>query len=161
MLAMRTVDLSRILTFIIAVLTVVTICPAWAQDFDFTGVWSCDDGGTYYIEQIDNVIWWYSEQSTTTSGWTNVAQGIVVGKTIALSWADVPKGDSSGSGSLVLDVISNLELKVREEQGTFAGTTWNRQHTLSHGQQQSTGKMTHSSVPSTGGSMTHSPVPIT
>jgi hypothetical protein len=59
---MRTVDLSRILTFIIAVLTVVTICPAWAQDFDFTGVWSCDDGGTYYIEQIDNVIWWYGEQ---------------------------------------------------------------------------------------------------
>lgn len=33
---------------------------AFAQE-DLTGVWSCDDGGTYFIRQVGNIVWWYGE----------------------------------------------------------------------------------------------------
>lgn len=41
--------------------------------------------------------------------WTS---GTVVDNTVELSWADIPKGEASLSGTLMLNVASDDELKV-------------------------------------------------
>ncbi len=45
--------------FIASILLIaVSISSSFAQT-DLTGTWSCDDGGSYYLRQIDDNIWWY------------------------------------------------------------------------------------------------------
>lgn len=98
---------------------------------NLTGVWNCDDGGLYYIRQLDDAIWWYGEQSSTNPGWSNVAEGIIRGNTINLNWSDVPKGETVNSGILVLNTISNNQLTATQKTGGFGGSTWTRQTTSS------------------------------
>jgi hypothetical protein len=106
-----------------------------------TGVWSCNDGGTYYIKQIGDIIWWYGESAHPVV-WSNVARGTISGRTITLEWADVPKGKSGGSGTLVLykvpgpamyvigapDNVSEevKALAIQSETGGFGGSWWNK-----------------------------------
>lgn len=47
---------------------------------DLTGVWSCDDGGVYYIRQLGNIVWWDGEEDETNPGWANVARGTISGR---------------------------------------------------------------------------------
>jgi len=91
---------------------------------DLTGVWSCNDGGTYYLKQIDSVLWWDGDGSTET--FSNVAYGTIDGNTITLEYADVPEGRASGYGNLVLNIISNDELEAREKPESYGGSHWVR-----------------------------------
>lgn len=93
---------------------------------DLTGVWSCDDGGIYYIRQLGNIVWWDGEKDEANSGWANVARGTISGDTVTLDYADVPEGNSDGYGTLVLDIISNDELKAREKPASYGGSRWVR-----------------------------------
>lgn len=94
---------------------------------DLTGVWDCDDGGTYYIRQLGSTIWWYGEPSNNPDQWSNVAKGTISGNTINLDWADVPKGTIMNSGILVLNIESNNRLTATQKTGGFEGSTWARQ----------------------------------
>lgn len=87
---------------------------------DLTGTWSGDDGGRYYIRQLGNIIWW--DADGTTGSWGNVAHGTISSNTIRLDYADVPEGNANGFGTLVLDVISNNELKVTEKPASYGGS---------------------------------------
>jgi len=94
--------------------------------YNLTGVWSCDDGGTYYLRQIGGRIWWYGEASANNPYWSNVSYGDISGNEIRLEWTDVPKGGISGYGTLILDVLSNNKITVRSVTGGFGGRVWTR-----------------------------------
>jgi hypothetical protein len=68
------------------------------EGLDLTGVWDCDDGGTYYLRQSGDTLWWFGEPSYEPGGWSNVAIGIISGDTIDLDWSDVPKGSTMNDG---------------------------------------------------------------
>jgi hypothetical protein len=59
---------------------------------DLTGVWRCNDGGSCYLRQLGDEVWWYGEASPDSPGWSNVANGRLHGNSLRLKWADVPKG---------------------------------------------------------------------
>lgn len=101
-----------------------TTVPSTAEDL--TGVWDCDDGGTYYIRQLGNAIWWYGEPSNNPGQWSNVAKGTISGNAINMDWADVPKGSTMNSGILVLNIESNNRLTATQKTGDFVGSTWTR-----------------------------------
>jgi hypothetical protein len=91
---------------------------------DLTGVWACDDGGTYYMRQIGNILWWEAEASAANPRWANVARGIVAGGTVTLEYTDVPKGSAVGKGVLVLDIVSGGELKAVSKPADYSGSRW-------------------------------------
>ncbi|MGA9097493.1 MAG: hypothetical protein WB392_01015 [Methanotrichaceae archaeon] len=98
-----------------------------AASLDLTGTWACDDGSKYYIRQIGNTLAWLGE--STDQSRTNVAFGNISGNTIELSWMDVPKGDSLGSGTLTLSIDSNDKMTLVQKTGDFYGTEWTRSTT--------------------------------
>lgn len=109
----------------------VLLLPLQAQAWDLSGVWNGNPGGTFYIMQHGNDIWWYGEQSPNNPGWTNVAHGSIFGNQINLEWSDVPKGNSSVYGTLVVDIISNNELRKQKDNSIggvpFGVNSWTRQ----------------------------------
>lgn len=96
------------------------------SNFDLTGVWSCDDDGIYYIRQFGDQIWWSARHNVDNPVWTNVARGTISGNTIRLDYVDVPPSNARGNGFLVLDVISNDELRAREKSEGYGGSRWIR-----------------------------------
>jgi hypothetical protein len=66
-------------------------------------------GPDFYIRQIGESVWMYGEDMSADPTWTS---GTVVDNTVELSWADIPKGEASLSGTLMLNVASDDELKV-------------------------------------------------
>jgi hypothetical protein len=93
---------------------------------DLTGVWDCDDGGKYYIRQLDSTIWWYGEKDPNTPEWSNVMYGTLSGDVLTSSWSDVPKGSIMQYGSLTLKVNSADEITATDKTGGFAGSHWTR-----------------------------------
>jgi len=63
----------------------------------------------------------YGEDISADLTWTSIASGTVVGNTVELSWADIPKGEASLSGTLMLNVTSDNELKVMNQIGGWSG----------------------------------------
>lgn len=96
---------------------------------DLTGIWNSNDGGIYYIRQIGDTIWWYGEQTAMSPLFANIARGTISGNTINLYWSDVPKGRSTSSGTLDLNIVSNSQLMATQKTGGFSGSTWTRQTT--------------------------------
>jgi hypothetical protein len=96
------------------------------EALDLTGVWDCDDGGTYYLRQSGDALWWFGEPAYEPGGWSNVAAGTISVSTIDLDWSDVPKGDTMNEGYLILDIVSNDRLEATEKTGGFGGSVWTR-----------------------------------
>ncbi|MDI9615958.1 MAG: hypothetical protein QFX31_01115 [Methanothrix sp.] len=96
------------------------------EAIDLTGVWNCDDGGKYYIHQVDSTIWWYGESNPNTPYWSNVMHGNINGDTIYADWADVPKGGAMNSGTLTLRIESNNRITAVSKTGGFGGSVWTR-----------------------------------
>ncbi|MEK0084025.1 hypothetical protein [Benzoatithermus flavus] len=97
---------------------------AFAQNL--TGVWVGNDGGTYYVRQINQVVWWYGENALFAPGFSNVAKGEVSQGQVFLLWADVPKGRTSSNGALVLQIQSPTRLVALQRTGGFGGSVWTR-----------------------------------
>jgi hypothetical protein len=109
-------------TFIIFV---AIACPfVLAQDL--SGVWSCDNGGTFYFHQIGNTIWLLGEDKPSNPDWTDVAKGNIDKDVISLEWADVPKGKYNSEGTLILRIISGDALQTISATGGFSGSKWTR-----------------------------------
>lgn len=101
-------------------------CVSVVAAADISGTWSCNDGGTYYIRQLDEDIYWYGEADPNHPTWSNVAKGRLEGNKIYLEWADVPKGTIMSSGILVLRVMNNHKIVRTEVSGGFGGSQWTR-----------------------------------
>jgi hypothetical protein len=110
------------LVFVSLVLFLPALCFA-----DFTGKWNCNDGGTYYLRQVGNTLYWYGEKSGTNPSWSNVYKGRIIGSQIKGHWADVPKGRTSSQGVLNLIVQQNGNvLKAQRKTGGFGGSNWTK-----------------------------------
>lgn len=80
---------------------------------DLTGIWSADDGATYFIRHLDdNTIWWAGlhayEEFYAGVRFTNVFRGNVnlANRTIEGVWADVPRGwGILQQGRLSLEIV--------------------------------------------------------
>ena len=98
---------------------------------DLTGAWLANDEGVYYLRQLGNDLWWsgMSGQAGPPDrlgrDWNNVAHG-TIGKdlTIKLDWADVPRGEILGNGTLtwvIEEKDGNTRLRKTDETGTGFG----------------------------------------
>jgi hypothetical protein len=111
-------------------LGVFVIC-IWAGAFtsfaaDLNGVWRSDSGGTYYIRQLQNEIWWFGEESSNDPGWSNVAHGTLKGNKLDLKWSDVPKGSAMSNGILVIELADDGKLIAKKKTGGFSDSEWTK-----------------------------------
>lgn len=90
---------------------------------NLTGIWTCDDGGTYYIKQNSNDLWWYGDGGTN---WRNVFRGKIHGNTIFGEWSDVPSGIQRNSGALTIEITNSNKLTTSWTSGNFGGKIWTR-----------------------------------
>jgi hypothetical protein len=91
-----------------------------------TGRWLCDDGGSYFVRQIGNEIWWHGLSRDGGATWSNVFHGRLDGRHVNGRWADVPQGRIQGSGELTLQVFGNNQFKATRKTGGFGGSEWTR-----------------------------------
>lgn len=94
-----------------------------------TGAWAADDGGIYYVRQLDKVVWWNGMSSRASPperlgrDWNNIGRGeIQADLTITADWVDVPRGGFAGSGTVIFkieaDAIGNIQITNKAETGT-------------------------------------------
>lgn len=94
---------------------------------DLTGKWSCDDGGTFYLRQIGNSLYWYGECDKIEPAWSNILTARIKGDQIRGNWVDVPKGRNMGSGNLHLAIKQGGNVLVAiDKTGGFGGSRWTR-----------------------------------
>ena len=105
---------------------------------DLTGAWAGDDDGIYYIRQRGTTISWngMSDRNGLPAllghEWNNVGRGeIQKDLSIAIDWADVPRGGIDGYGTMNLkigpDSAGNIQITKVSETGTgFGNTVWTR-----------------------------------
>jgi hypothetical protein len=96
------------------------------QPASLTGIWSADDGATYFISEVGNVIWWAGLGPNGGYSFTNVFRGSRKGNSIEGDWADVPRGRGMQNGTLSVSVESHNELRKRAYTGNFSGNVWTR-----------------------------------
>ena len=105
------------------------------SDIDLTGAWAGDDGGVYYIRQLGTVVWWNGMSGLVGSpmdlgrAWNNVVRGEINGLRIDAEWTDVPRSESAGHGTLVLNIqddgTGNIEIvQVSSSTGEFGSNVW-------------------------------------
>ena len=112
--------------WIVFLLILISSGLVYGQNID--GVWRSNQGGTYYIRQIDDHIFWYGESSSNAPAWSNVAFGSITRgqSTFTLRWVDVPKGFTRSHGMLTLQIISNNEIRRVNQTGGFGDNSWRR-----------------------------------
>jgi len=102
---------------------------------NLSGTWTANDGGTYWVRQIGSCLWWTGFSgpvNTVTMGRTfaNAFLGTVTSKFVSGSWADVPRGGTTGSGTLILGFsVSGTSGRLYKISGTgsaFGGSVWTR-----------------------------------
>jgi hypothetical protein len=91
---------------------------------ELTGDWRASTGENFYIRQVNNTVWCYGESIAKNENWTSIAYGALEGNTVKLDWADVPKGNASLMGTLMLNVTSDKELQVVDQTGGWGGKEW-------------------------------------
>jgi hypothetical protein len=97
----------------------------FTQNINLTGTWKANDGGTYYIRNIGNDVWWLGISSNDDGKtFSNVLKGQIHinNKTITADWSDIPRGTNSYYGKLTLTIDSNTMLhKVNETNYNKSG----------------------------------------
>jgi hypothetical protein len=96
---------------------------------DHSGIWLADDDGWYFIRQFDAVLWGVGVscgELCPGRRFCNVYHASVTGPAITGDWSDVPRGATSGRGSLTLRFAEGAPQKV-SDTGGFSASTWRRQ----------------------------------
>lgn len=96
---------------------------------DLNGVWQANDGGTYYVRQIGNDVWWVGMSGDNGRTWTNVFKGVRHGNAVTGQWADVPRGNIQSGGNLSLSLRTGssgaiFEFTRSTVSGGFGGSRW-------------------------------------
>jgi hypothetical protein len=94
---------------------------------DLTGIWQCNDGGTYFLRQVGGDLWWYGRDGGGGDNWTNVFHGQIQGFEVIGYWADIPVGRFARSdGKLQLRIDNPGRLLLSNQSGNFGGSEWKR-----------------------------------
>lgn len=91
-----------------------------------TGKWRCNDGGTYFVRQAGDSLWWYGRGREGGHTWANVFHGRIQGNHIKGQWADIPQGSTLNSGDMILQIIGTNKLRAIRRSGGFGGSQWSR-----------------------------------
>ncbi len=92
----------------------------------YSGVFKCNDGGTYYVRESEGSWRWYGESGDGVS-WTNVFNGSEDDNgNISGVWFDVPKGKGRGFGRITVRRISRNVFTATNKTGGFSGSVWTR-----------------------------------
>jgi hypothetical protein len=94
-----------------------------------TGVWSGDDAGTYYLREVDNTVWWLGLSVDEGRTFANVFRGTFQNGQVSGQWTDVPLGQTSNAGTLVVagdDGDQSSTLQRISETGGFSGASWEK-----------------------------------
>lgn len=86
-------------------------------------MYRCDDGGLYYIREIDSDFYWFGEHPD--GFFANVFVGKRFGNELSGNWFDVPKGRTRSRGEIKL-IIEQKGSYIRKifHTGGFFGTYW-------------------------------------
>jgi hypothetical protein len=101
---MTRVTLCTAAAFTISLCTLVPANATCLPPTSFYGEYRADDGGTYYVRQIGNDVWWVGMSSDNGKSWTNVFHGQIKGNRFAGGWLDVPKGGNASKNAGKLTV---------------------------------------------------------
>ncbi len=97
---------------------------------NLSGVWNCNDKGTYYINDKDGEVVWVGEAAFANGqqpAWTNVFIGTCNSTTVKGIWVDVPKGKTKGSGTMTMKMErGGNTLRRTAVTGGFGGSLWSR-----------------------------------
>jgi hypothetical protein len=123
---------STLLLTCLALLISITNSPAAPTKQDLSGRWHCDDGGTYFVRQVGNELWWTGKsgeklEKGKKKAFANVYHGKIDGNKVVGSWADDPAGEAMNAGILNLEIVvedGKLHLKKTDETGGFSGAMW-------------------------------------
>jgi len=93
-----------------------------------TGVWSSNDAGTYYVRQTGNTVWWLALSVDEGRTFANVFQGTLQSGQIHGKWADLPLGQTTTAGSLILNSggPQNTGWTRQSVHGNFGSTSWEK-----------------------------------
>jgi hypothetical protein len=122
---------SKIVMLLLAVYALLAPARTFAGGFeDLTGIWKCDDGGTYQmrmtIREDVSELFWYGKGE----GWQNVFHGInnspwesrdFVGR-----WADVPPFGAGQNQGTITVRVQGSRLIIVGDPNNFRGRTWSR-----------------------------------
>jgi hypothetical protein len=101
---------------------------------DLSGVWHCNDVGTYYVRQVDSKVSWLGLSRDQGRTFANVFQGTIDPGTNIISgdWADVPIGvngrRSNGRLRLRLDGSGprSATLTATDDSQGYVGAVWQK-----------------------------------
>jgi len=101
---------------------------------NLTGVWHCNDVGTYYLRQVDeNTLCWLGLSQDQGRSFANIFEGTITADIITGTWADVPLGAVGGRGSGELKLVAEgagpaltPRLTATQRTGGFGGSTWQK-----------------------------------
>jgi hypothetical protein len=134
-----TIAIAVVLLLIIGIGATVFITPAYAPEparlgtstpapLALTGVWKSNDGGTYYLRHIGDVVWWIGLSGGNDGRtYSNIFRGTmttlpVYNNVIDGEFVDVPRGAIMNSGKLLLHISSPTT--IFKISGAFGTDTW-------------------------------------
>ena len=100
--------------------------PPVSVSVNLSGQWFCNDGGTYFVRQVGNELWWYGKSRDGGMTWSNVFHGRIQGNQVNGRWADVPQGRISSAGEMSLQLLGNNKFRAIRKTGGFGGSEWTR-----------------------------------
>lgn len=138
---LNAIAIAVVLLLITGIGATVFIAPAYAgpkwvpvvpTTGDVTGVWLGNDGGTYYLRQIGDVVWWVGLSGGNDGRtYSNIFRGTMTTqsidneiKVINGEFVDIPRGALMNSGKLLLHVSNPTTiLKI---SGGFGTEKWSK-----------------------------------
>lgn len=94
------------------------------------GVWKSTGGNLFWINVVQNKVFWLGMNNKTKENelgenWCHVGNGIIIDNRIILDWSDISVGKGNLNGKIVIEIMSNIKMKVIEDSGNFGMSIWN------------------------------------
>jgi DNA-binding winged helix-turn-helix (wHTH) protein len=99
--------------------------------FDLSGVWQGNDGGTYSISQSGTQVTWEGVSGDGGVKWTHTFKGAIRDNLIVGRYFDHPPGKNHNAGGLTVEMVGNDRFEKVSTIGTFVGSVWTRKPSAS------------------------------
>jgi len=93
------------------------------------GVWKSTDNNLFWVNVVEDKVFWLGMNNKTQENelgenWCHVGNGKIINHQIILNWSDISVGKGNLNGRIVIEIISNIEMKVIVDSGNFGMSTW-------------------------------------